>query len=229
MPVLRPRRFLLLLITLPFLFLTLLYIGSPSSRRTLSVFLSTNAPDDTTLPDEIFGLLHFVTAPEEAGRVLRVAGEPEDNAAGSGGGSGWDGALALGGGTVYAGTRPGKGPGEDGRRGWEDRMEVLREQYPVVVFSKVFETSQGAPRELQPLSPPKVIEVDLRADSPHIKTLLTRLTRHSTFPNVILHGRSLGGSDDLVRMHEEGQLKAVLERGGVKVRWTGEGEEGIIV
>ena len=67
------------------------------------------------------------------------------------------------------------------------------------------------------------------ADSPHIKTLLTRLTHHSTFPNVILRGHSLGGSDDLIRLHEEDQLRQVLEKAGVKVGWTGEGGEGVLL
>lgn len=62
----------------------------------------------------------------------------------------------------------------------------------------------------------------LSADASHIKTLLTRLTHRSTFPNAILHGRSLGGSDDLVRLHEADQLRQVLEEGGVRVGWTGE-------
>lgn len=59
----------------------------------------------------------------------------------------------------------------------------------------------------------------------HIKTLLIRLTRQSTFPNVILHGRSLGGSDDLVRLHEEDKLREMLEEGGIRVQWSGEGSE----
>jgi glutaredoxin len=249
MPVLRPRRLLLLIITLPFLFLALLFIGSPISRRNLSVFLSTSAPDDTNLPAEIFGLLHLVTAPEEAGRVLRVAGELDDDISGPGD-SWWSGSLSLGGtvvpekpvemawyalGSISSRVERGRGRGQ-GRTtggGWGDRMEVLQEQYPVVVFSKSYcPYSKRAKKLLESYNlspPPKVIEVDLRADSPHIKTLLTRLTNRSTFPNVILHGRSLGGSDELVRMHEEGQLKAALERGGVKVRWTGEGGEGVIL
>ncbi|KAF9227204.1 glutaredoxin, partial [Gyrodon lividus] len=105
---------------------------------------------------------------------------------------------------------------------WEDRMKALREQHPLVVFSKSYcPYSKRAKKLLESYNvspPPKIIEVDLRGDSPHIKTLLTRLTDRSTFPNVILHGHSLGGCDDLVRMHEEGQLREVLESGGVKVR-----------
>ncbi|KIJ18581.1 hypothetical protein PAXINDRAFT_97362, partial [Paxillus involutus ATCC 200175] len=149
---LRPRRLILLLLTLPFLFFAFLYLSSPD--RALSVFLSTSAPDETKLPDEIFGLLHFVTAPEEAGRVLRVAGEPQDDI-GSTGDSGWDGSLSSGGATVVP-AKPvemawyalgsiakmqergrGRGQGRSTGGGWEDRINMLREQHPLVVFSKV--------------------------------------------------------------------------------------------
>ncbi|KIK98487.1 hypothetical protein PAXRUDRAFT_823847 [Paxillus rubicundulus Ve08.2h10] len=248
MPTLRPRR-LILLLTLPFLFFAFLYLGSPGRHRTLSVFLSTSAPDEAKLPDEIFGLLHFVTAPEEAGRVLRVAGEPQDDI-GNTGDSGWDGGLSSGGamvvpakpvemawyalGSIAKTQERGRGTGQ-GRStggGWEDRINRLTEQHPLVVFSKSYcPYSKRAKKLLEnyKLSPaPTIIEVDLRADSSHIKTLLTRLTDRSTFPNVILHGRSLGGSDELVRMHEEGQLGDVLESGGLKVKWTGDGGEGIL-
>lgn len=117
--------------------------------------------------------------------------------------------------------------------GWEGRLKALRQEYPLVVFSKSYcPYSTRAKRLLETydLSPaPKIIEVDLRADASYIKTLLTRLTYHSTFPNVILHGRSLGGSDDLMQLHEEDQLRQVLEKAGVEVRWTGEGGEGILL
>lgn len=62
-----------------------------------------------------------------------------------------------------------------------------------------------------------------------MKTLLTRLTRRSTFPNVILHGHSLGGSDDLIRLHADDRLRHILKAAGVKVRWTGEGNEAVFV
>lgn len=82
---------------------------------------------------------------------------------------------------------------------------------------------------------PKIIEVDLRGtpllhpiadsrtnftssdDTDLMKVLLTRLTTRGTFPNVILHGKSLGGSDDLQALHSEGKLRGVLVEGGLKV------------
>ncbi|TFY73563.1 hypothetical protein EWM64_g10449 [Hericium alpestre] len=55
-------------------------------------------------------------------------------------------------------------------------------------------------------------------DGDLIKAILTRLTSRSTFPNVILLGKSIGGSDQLVELHKEGKLKAVLEEAGLKVQ-----------
>ncbi len=85
---------------------------------------------------------------------------------------------------------------------------------------------------------PKVVEVDLRGmqlwlvcrhsyrshcvvctdDGDLIKAILTRLTGRSTFPNVVLLGKSIGGSDQLSELHREGKLKALLEVAGLKVQ-----------
>ncbi|KIM69697.1 hypothetical protein SCLCIDRAFT_102417 [Scleroderma citrinum Foug A] len=124
--------------------------------------------------------------------------------------------------------------GKASRGGWPERMRILREEHPLVVFSKRanrYSARAKAILERYDITPrPKIIEVDLRADSPHIKTLLVRLTHHATFPNVILHGQSLGGSDDIVRMHEEGILEETLEAAGLRVGWNGEdGREGDVV
>ena len=47
-----------------------------------------------------------------------------------------------------------------------------------------------------------------------IKHLLTRLTHHSTFPNILLHGKSIGGSDALDELHESKALRKLLEDAG---------------
>lgn len=58
----------------------------------------------------------------------------------------------------------------------------------------------------------------LADDSDFIKAVLTRLTGRSTFPNVILHGKSIGGSDDIAAMHNDGQLRQLFENAGLTVR-----------
>jgi len=55
-------------------------------------------------------------------------------------------------------------------------------------------------------------------DGDFIKAVLTRLTERSTFPNVILRGKSIGGADDIIAMHKEGNLHQVFEKAGLKVR-----------
>ena len=48
--------------------------------------------------------------------------------------------------------------------------------------------------------------------------MLTRLTGRSTFPNVILLGKSIGGSDGIAAMHEDGRLRRLFEKAGLQVR-----------
>lgn len=48
--------------------------------------------------------------------------------------------------------------------------------------------------------------------------MLTRLTGRSTFPNVILHGKSIGGGNEITAMHNDGQLRQLFENAGLKVR-----------
>jgi glutaredoxin-related protein len=61
---------------------------------------------------------------------------------------------------------------------------------------------------------PLILPVD---DGDLIKLILGRLTTRATFPNVILHGKSLGGSDDVQLLHDEGKLKQIFEKGDVHV------------
>jgi len=244
MPSSRPRRLFLVLLSIPVLFLFLLYLGSSGSRRVISDLFSTSA-HPSKLPDEIFGLLHFVTSPDEAGRVFNTMDDPTRDAAEEVVVQPGDALTAekpvemawyaLG--SIAKTAQRTRGPKGLGRSlasgGWDERLKVLQEEYPLVVFSKSYcPYSKRAKRLLETYDlspPPKIIEVDLRADSSHIKTLLTRLTRRSTFPNVILHGRSLGGSDDLMRLHEEDRLRPVMKAAGVEVRWAGEGDEDILL
>jgi glutaredoxin 3 len=74
---------------------------------------------------------------------------------------------------------------------------------------------------------PRVVEVDLRGepqskslgvdtkikteDSDLIKLVLSRLTGRATFPNIIVKGKSIGGSDDIARLHGDGELAGMLQ------------------
>jgi len=105
---------------------------------------------------------------------------------------------------------------------WTQFVQTLEEKYPVIVFSKTYcPYSQKAKALLEIydlVPPPKIVEVDLRDDGDLIKLILGRLTSQSTFPNVILHGKYLGGSDDIQKLHDAGKLKPIFEEGGVRVQ-----------
>lgn len=55
-------------------------------------------------------------------------------------------------------------------------------------------------------------------DATQVKTVLTRLTHHSTFPNVIIRGKSVGGSDHLQALHADKALRRKLEAAGLTIR-----------
>lgn len=54
-------------------------------------------------------------------------------------------------------------------------------------------------------------------DAAQLKTVLTKLTRRSTFPNVLLRGKSIGGSDDVHALHQANALKAMFEEAGMEI------------
>lgn len=147
--------------------------------------------------DEIYGLLHFVTSDDD--RMLSYSVNVDPVAP-----------IDL---TVYlAGDQP----------DWKSHVRRLREEYPLIVFSKTYcPYSRKAKKllEMYNLSPPPlIIEVDLRDDGDFIKLILTRLTDHSTFPNIILNGQGLGGNDDLHTLRAQGKLKKMFESAGMTVR-----------
>ena len=58
----------------------------------------------------------------------------------------------------------------------------------------------------------------LAGDGDLIKSILTRLTGRATFPNVILKGNSIGGSDDIFALHQRGKLAPMLRKAGLQIR-----------
>lgn len=56
------------------------------------------------------------------------------------------------------------------------------------------------------------------ADMAQLKALLARRTLHSTWPNIIVGSRSIGGADDLDRLIESGEFAEMLDEVGVRMR-----------
>lgn len=145
-----PRQLFLTILALPVLFLLALFFIA--SRSTVSDLFSTTA-HTSDLPSEIYGLLHFVTSPEEAHRVIRAPGDPPplqehdtheldvlqlDNAAVAPEKPITLAWYALGSITKTGGrARWRAGRGDAASSGWDERLRTLHEQHPLVVFSKV--------------------------------------------------------------------------------------------
>lgn len=108
---------------------------------------------------------------------------------------------------------------------WNKVRSDVDAKWPVVVFSKTYCPYSKRAKDLLSrynLDPAiKVIEVDLREDQHHIKSTLGRLTGRSTFPNIIVKGGSIGGSDDIATAHASGELRKKLEEAGIVVRGDG--------
>ncbi|KAJ7502376.1 thioredoxin-like protein [Mycena galericulata] len=176
-------------------------VSGTVSRANIAHFVKSNSKTPVKV-DEIFGLLHLVTGDSEHEHILGHTEsfdptKPVDMA-------------------VYA-----AGSGKDDVD-WNQRVRELNEQYPLVVFSKSYcpyskrAKALLATYDLSP--PPKIIEVDLRDDATQVKHVLTRLTQHATFPNVIIRGKSLGGSDQLQAHHGDKSLRRMLEGAGMSIR-----------
>lgn len=150
----------------------------------------------STPVDEIYGLIHLVTGDSKNDHVLasKDTSKPVDM-------------------LVYATGN------ED--LSWSQTRDLLDEFSPIVVFSKSYcPFSKKAETLLTSydLTPsPKIIQVDLRDDMHQVKLILMRLTRHATFPNIMIRGKSIGGSDDLFKLHENKALRKMFEDAGVRV------------
>ncbi|KAF8647116.1 hypothetical protein AX16_006948 [Volvariella volvacea WC 439] len=168
--------------------------GLPQSRDHLLELLKFKEPDVEV--DEIYGLLHLVMRNDQHSLSNVENLDPSQP-------------IDL---SVYAG-----GASID----WQKEVKLLHKKYPLVVFSKTLcPYSKRATLLLghYTLSPPaRVVQVDRRDDGHIIKSILTRLTNHSTFPNVIIKGRTIGGSDNLMELHTTHKLTKVLEKAGMKV------------
>src|SRR6266576_1977224 len=104
-------------------------------------------------------------------------------------------------------------------------LDILRWQrtsWPSTISSHSPKSSRltCAVRDVIPLGRRRV-EIEngrgLADEGDFIKAVLTRLTGRSTFPNVILHGESIGGSDGIAALHKDGQLRQLFENAGLMV------------
>ncbi|BAF20179.1 Os06g0659500, partial [Oryza sativa Japonica Group] len=65
-------------------------------------------------------------------------------------------------------------------------------------------------KELELKKEPYVVELDQREDGWEIQDALSDMVGRRTVPQVFVHGKHLGGSDDTVEAYESGKLAKLL-------------------
>ena len=89
--------------------------------------------------------------------------------------------------------------------------------HDVVIFSKSYcpycRRAKAVFKELQLRKDPYVVELDQREDGWEIQDALSDMVGRRTVPQVFVHGKHLGGSDDTVEANESGKLAKLLNIG----------------
>ena len=71
-----------------------------------------------------------------------------------------------------------------------------------------------------------MVELDEEKDGADMQAALGELTGRRTVPNVFLDGKSIGGSDDTFKLHDNGKLMPKLQALGVVGGSKKKSEEG---
>ncbi|KAG6491552.1 hypothetical protein ZIOFF_046484 [Zingiber officinale] len=93
-------------------------------------------------------------------------------------------------------------------------VETTVKKHEIVIFSKSYcpycRRAKGVFKELE--KEPYVVELDQRGtyDGSEIQDALSEFVGRRTVPQVFIHGKHLGGSDDTVEAYESGKLQTLL-------------------
>ena len=111
----------------------------------------------------------------------------------------------------------------DGEEVYDSSIELdsILRRAPVIIFSKSYCIYSAVVKHILleefKLTPgPYIVELDLHPHGKELQELLKEKTGRSTVPNVLVNGRSLGGSDELKELRDERELAPILRRMGGK-------------
>ncbi|QIX02247.1 hypothetical protein AMS68_007764 [Peltaster fructicola] len=136
-------------------------------------------------------------------------------------GKGSDGVAKVGG-NIQA-----KQPAEGAEKETDDELKAKTEidsilkKGPIIVFSKSYcPYSKKAKDILQNVytivPPPYVVELDEHEIGGLLQSSLKKTTGRGTVPNILVNGKSIGGGDDIQRLHTEGKLIDTIKNFGGK-------------
>ncbi|XP_064991250.1 glutaredoxin-C8-like [Musa acuminata AAA Group] len=80
--------------------------------------------------------------------------------------------------------------------------------HDIVIFSKCYRRAKAVFKESKKV--PYVVELDQCEDGSQIQDALSGMVGKHTVPQVFIHGKHLGGSDDTVEAYESGRILTLL-------------------
>ncbi|KAK6530171.1 hypothetical protein TWF694_003538 [Orbilia ellipsospora] len=109
---------------------------------------------------------------------------------------------------------------------WDVHVEIdeFLAMSPIIIFSKSYcpysKKAKALLLETYKITPaPYVIELDLHDHGSEIQDELEKMTGRRTVPNILVQGRSIGGSDDIAALEANGQLvKKIRQFGGKNIQ-----------
>ncbi|KAF3913004.1 Glutaredoxin-C8 [Orbilia brochopaga] len=107
---------------------------------------------------------------------------------------------------------------KQGTGGWDVTLEIdsILKRSPIIIFSKSYcQFSKKAKRlllETYDISPaPYVVELDQHEHGSEIQDALQKQTGRRTVPNILVLGKSIGGSDDIAALERDGMLVSTVK------------------
>ncbi|KAJ4394658.1 hypothetical protein N0V93_003877 [Gnomoniopsis smithogilvyi] len=93
----------------------------------------------------------------------------------------------------------------------ESTINEILKKSPVIIFSKTYcqysKRAKGVLLEKYKISPePYVVELDIHPMGKQIQDRLHEMTGRGTVPNIMINGKTIGGSDEILAMDKNNQL-----------------------
>ncbi|KLU92928.1 glutaredoxin-C4 [Magnaporthiopsis poae ATCC 64411] len=102
-----------------------------------------------------------------------------------------------------------------------DELDAILRKSPVIIFSKSYcpysKRAKGLLLEKYAIDPaPYVVELDEHPLGPQMQARLGTLTGRKTVPNIMVNGKSIGGSDDIAELDRDKSLVTKIKSLGGK-------------